>query len=294
MRFQAALDAYEQAASRDPTAPFAPVSRARAAELRSHSEGAFVPLVRLEEVRRDPAKNRDPQAIRALDRDARGFPDGPVRGEAMLVVAQAYEHALGAPDEAIAALEAALGDPRSERSTRALALSEVVTLYRTKGDLRGALAAVTREPDLLPSLTREVRGEVRRGRIGIACLVALACLAAFALWGGARAARRLGDVRALGPLVLRPAALAFAFYVGAGGAIFVRLSGGEGDPMPFLFLGIGVAVVSVLARMCAIGPARRTRRSAAASAIAGVLGTLAVAYLILWKSSGAYLSPLGL
>ena len=35
------------------------------------------------------------RAVEALERDARGFPEGRVRSEAMLVVSQAYEHGLG-------------------------------------------------------------------------------------------------------------------------------------------------------------------------------------------------------
>src|SRR5262249_44980811 len=150
-----------------------------------------------------------------------GFPDGPVRSEARLVVAQAYAHALGSPDRAIAALEAILDDRSAERSTRALALPELILLYRGKGDTGAALKAVSRDPELLPSLTREVRVEARRGTIAKGCLALLLILALGAIRGGVRAARRLGDVRAIAPLVIRRGTLLFAFYVGAGGAIFV-------------------------------------------------------------------------
>lgn len=294
LRFQAALDGYDEAFRSDPSAPFAPSARARAADLRAHAEGAFGPLSRLEAVRRDPVKNRDAETIAALDRDARAFPDGRVRAEALLVAAQAYANALDARAKAIAALDVILVDAHADRSTRAMALAEVVALHRAEGDLRAALAAVSREPELLPSLTREVRAAVRREGIAKGCLALLGGLALMALRGGVRALRRLRDVRAITPLVVRPGALAFAFYVGAGGAIFVRLYGGEGDPLPFLGLGIGVALVGMLVRLWALAEVRSSRAGAAVRAACGVLGVLAVAYLVLWRTDGAYLSPLGL
>ena len=294
LRFAEALAAYEEAATRDPSAPFAPTARVRAADLRAHSEGAFVPLATLEAIRRDPAKNRDPAAIAALEEAARGFPDGRVRAEARLVVAQAYAHSFEDPARALAALESILTDPHADRATRTLALSEAITQYRVVGDLAGALAAVERDPDLLPTLTREVRTEVRRVKIARGCLVALGLLAAAALWGAARAVRRLKDVRKLAPALLRPNALAFAFYLGATGALFVRFRGGEGDPMPFLGLGLGVAIVVVLVRSWAAGEEGRSPARAALRAMLGAIGVLALAYLILWRSGGDYLKPLGL
>lgn len=294
LRFAEALAAYEEAASRDPSAPFAPTARVRAADLRAHSEGAFVPLATLESVRRDPAKNRDPAAIAALEESARGFPDGRVRSEARLVVAQAYAHFLGDPARAIGALEFILTDPHADKATRTLALSEAITQYRQVGNLTAALTAVERDPDLLPSLTREVHTEVRRVKIARGCLAILGLLAAAGVWGAARAAQRLGDARKLPPLLLGPGALAFALYLGAAGALFVRFHGGEGDPMPFLALGLGVALVIVLVRSWTAGAVRRSRIHAVLRAVFGVVGVLALAYLILWRSGADYLTPLGL
>jgi hypothetical protein len=75
-RFGEALAAYRQAAAIDPSAPFVPAARARAADLEAHAEGGFAPLARLEELRRDPARTSDRAAIEALERDAAGFPEG--------------------------------------------------------------------------------------------------------------------------------------------------------------------------------------------------------------------------
>ncbi len=293
LRFQEALEAYEEVGARDPASPLAPVARVRAAELRDHAEGHFEPLAKLEAVRRDPAKNHDRATIEALERDARGFPDGRVRSEALLVASQAYEHAFGEPERALAALEGILTDPAADRGTRALALSEAIGLHRAKGDLRAALGAVRRDPDLLPNLTREVHIEVRRSQIAKGCLGVLAVVALLGVRGGVRAARRLRDVRALVPAVIRPGAIAFAFYIGAGGAVFVRLQG-SGDPMPFLLLGAALVAVGAAVRLWSLAEERSTKGLVALRALVGVLGVLAVAYLILWTSNGEYLSPLGL
>lgn len=294
LRFADALAAYEEAATRDPTAPFAPTARVRAADLRAHSEGGFEPLAALEAVRRDPTKNRSREAIEDLERATRTFPEGRVRSEALLVVAQAYAHVFEDPTHAIAALEPVLADAHAERTTRTLALSELVAQHRQLGDLGGALTAVERAPDLLPTLTLEVRAEVRRVKLAKACAAALGALVLAALWGGVRGIRRLGDARKLAPLVLRPGALAFAFYLGAAGALFVRFQGGEGDPMPFLGLGLGVAFTSILVRLWSAGDSHVSRPRAALRASLGAFAVVAVAYLILWRASPDYLKPLGL
>jgi hypothetical protein len=173
-------------------------------------------------------------------------------------------------------------------------MSEVVALLKGRGDLAGATAAVRRDPTLLPSLTREVQTLVRREWIARGCMGLLAMLAALAAWGAATGAKRMGDVRKIVPLVVRPGAMAFAFYVGAGGAVFVRLHGGEGDPLPFLGLGIGIALAGMLARAWALRQPRPSWKGAVVRAAATGAGVLATAYLILWKVSGDYLTPLGL
>ena len=126
-RFAEALAAYREAAAADPSARFALTARARAADLEAHAEGDFAPLARLSAVRRDPTKSSDRAAIEALAQDVATFPPGRVRGEAALVIADAWWHHLGDPRRAVAPLEAAVADATGDPLTRSFALSELST-----------------------------------------------------------------------------------------------------------------------------------------------------------------------
>ena len=87
----------------------------RAEWLRSRSEGDFVPLTRLEKLRRDPAQSSDPAAVDGLAHDADSFPPGMVRVEARMLVSEAWLGRLHRPDDAIE--RAAQGRRRSRRPT---------------------------------------------------------------------------------------------------------------------------------------------------------------------------------
>ncbi len=185
LRFAEALEAYRAAIAADPSAPCASMARNRADDLAVHAEGGFVPLARVEALRRDRRKAVDRAEIEALTRDLEAFPDGRVRAEARLLVAEAWWHALGDPARAITAFEGAVGDPSGDKLTRALALAQLWTLRRDRGEVREALAEVERDPDLSPKLTELVRKAARRE-----WLRANACdrvsLGALSRWSGRR------------------------------------------------------------------------------------------------------------
>lgn len=292
-RFDAALRDYRAAFDADPSAPFAPAARVRADDLAEHAEGGFEPLRRLEEVRRDPARTRDPVALEALERDAAAFPPGRVRSEARLVVADGYWHALGDARRGIPPLEAVLADPAADRLTRAVALSQLATIERSLGDLDAAVAAVDRHPELIPSLPVQLHRLVRRARLRRAAELLLAGLALVGSFSAARIARRRG-ARALPRVLVRPLAVAFALYVGAGGAVVARLHGRD-DPRPFLVLGLGVLAVDLVARAWTAAsrepdpPLRRAARALLCAA-----GVLAVGFLALERTQAGYLEGFGL
>lgn len=289
-RFAEALAAYREAAAADPSARFVPTARARAADLAAHAEGDFAPLTRLSAVRRDPTKSGDRAVIEALERDVAAFPPGRVRGEAELVIADAWWHRLGDPRRAVAALETAVADETGDRLTRSLALGELARLHRELGDLDAALAAVERFPDLAPAARNEVRTLVRRGRLRAAAIAVLAALALIGIASLVRATRRLGEIpRALLP----PFAVAFSLYLGGAAAVLVRLRG-DGDPRPFVWLGLGVLATFAVARAWRLGWGAGGPSARAARGICCAIGVIAAAYLAVERTDASYLEGLGL
>jgi tetratricopeptide (TPR) repeat protein len=292
LRFATALAAYDQAIALDPSAPLVRVARARAADLRTHAEGDFVPLVRLESVRRNPRATRDD--VDALARDAEHFPPGRVRSEAFLVVAEAYWHRFGAPDLTAHALDKALSDASADRLTRALALSELVALERERGSLDAAARVVHRFPDLAPNLRAEVTRLVRREWIG---RIAMGFVSAVLLLGFASVLRAIFWLRRDADVVLRAAvqarSVAFSLYIGGAASLLVRLHG-DGDVRPFLWLGFGVLAIDIAARGWRMGFVDERTLARVGRAMTCGIAVLAVAFLALQYADASYLETLGL
>ncbi len=293
LHFGEALAAYQAAITADPSAPCAGVARARADDLAQHAEGGFGPLTELEAVRRDPRRAANPSTIETLARDLDAFPDGRVRAEARILVAEAWWHRLGDPVRAISAFSAAAGDRSGDRLTRAVALSELWTLRRQRGEIREALADVEREPDLSPALTRTVRRAARREGLRAGALAVLGVLAAIGAASLARLAVKARDLRDLPARVVRPAAVAFSLYLGGAAAILVRLHG-QGDMRPFLSFGLGVLAIGVVARAVPLATGGRAAAGRAVWAAACVAGVAAAAFLSVERADASYLESLGL
>ena len=291
-RFAEALEAYRAALAEDPSSPIAPAARARATDLAAHAEGNFAPLARLEEVRRDPKRAGDRDAVLALAEDLRGFPPGRVRSEARLFVADALWHRLGNPRGAVTPLEEVLADPEADRLLKGLALASLVALHRELGDLSAARDVVDRYPELAPNQRREVLRLVRRERLMWGSFGILGILGAIGIVSFVRAARAM-PLHEVKSAIVRPLAVAFALYLGAAGAILVRLYG-EGDVRPFLWLGVGVLGIDMIARAWRIGSTDDRPVVRALRAIACAVGVLAVAFLALERADAGYLESFGL
>jgi len=112
------------------------------------------------------------------------------------------------------------------------------------------------------------------------------------LGGVARLALRARDVRAVPARVVRPAAVAFALYVGGASALLVRLHG-DADARPFLWLGLAVLGLDVTAR--AFRPvAGRLPVTRALWALACVAGLFSAAFLAVERTEAEFLAGIGL
>ena len=290
LRFEDALREYRASFEADPSAPVAGRARARERDLAAHAEGGFAPLRMLEPIRRNPLKNRDPSALAELERELETFPEGRVRAEARLVVAEGYWHGLGAPARAIRPLERVLDDPAADALARSIALNELVALHRESGSLDRASELLDRFPDLAPSLRTTIHRIARRATIGFAAELLLAVVATLGLVAAATIARREG-VRALPRRTIGRLSIGFSLYLGAFGALLAKAHG-EADPRPFLWLGLGVLAIDTAAR--AVRQASAARVVRAFIAVLCVTAVFALGLTVLRRSHPGYLDAFGL
>ena len=289
-----ALAHYDEGRALDPGSPRAPRAEARAAALRAHAEGDFVPYAKLERVRRDPALASDPRAIEELVREAEAFPPGLVRVEVWTVAAEAYAHRFGRPLDAEALLHRVVVDPLTDRVVAQKAARDLVTLRLSRGDLEGAEEAVRAAgPRADANLARDVRRTSRRRNLhyaAIVALLALALLAARAVASAARAGVGARVRRALG--TTWKLALGYAAYVALGGALLA--SGYEAETSkPFLWFGAVLVPVLIVARAwgAAGGDTRAARAGRATLCAAAATGA---AFLVLEGIDVALLEGFGL
>jgi hypothetical protein len=262
--------------------------------LRTRSEGDFAPLARLERVRRDPAAASDPAAIDALARDLEGFPPGPVRVEARMLVAEAWGGRMHRPEEAIRELRLVAEDPKADPLTQRLAERELVDALVATGRIDEAAAEAQAHKNRLDNrFVKEVGRLLVRRTVRWASLALLAAFALLAVAGLARAAMRgqlggaLRELRKISPV----AAVFVAFVAVAGGVLASKYE--SGNAAPFLILGAGVLPLLLVARAwSAVGS-----QSAAARAARGLLcgaTVLAAAFTLLDWLGPQYLPGFGL
>ncbi len=290
LRFADALRDYEAALGRSSSFRYAPRARVRADMLRSHDEGDFAPLTRLETVRRDPHLSSDPAALAGLAHDAEAFPPGRVKVEARHLVAEAYLHRLDRPDDALALLRLVLADPAADALTARQASREIVTTLLDRGALDEA-AEVAALPRTDPDLRHEVTVRLRRRALhrgGVLVLVLfLGAVVAGTVRHRSLARQRLGKLASFGKV-----ALVFSAWIAlAGGALASSYE--SGNATPFLALGAAVLPLLLAARVWSVvaGPSRAAAAGRAALSAAAVLAT---ALLVLEAVDVSYLQDFGL
>jgi hypothetical protein len=289
-----ALRELERAMDLAPSAAFIPKARARAQTLREHSEGGFVPFTELEAMRANRAAADDPAALEAFAAKAATFPPGPVRGEARMLVAEAYVGRLHRPADAAPLLEKVASDASADPLTARLALDMLVDVHLTLGDLDAAGAAVQRHAALAePSLVKRVTTLVRRRALHRAAL-------GLVVGAGTLILSALGSAAARGELPVAGRALRASYRLFAGFLAYVALAGAllatqyeAGTSAPFFAFGVAALPLALGARAwAAVGspsPAARAGR-----AVVCAMAVFAAAFLVLERIDAEYLKGFGL
>ncbi len=289
-----ALSEYEEAIRKLPSGAFVPKAHARAETLKSHAEGDFVPFSRLERLRRDPRLSSEPESLTTLLGEASSFGPGLVRGEARMLVAEAYAGRLHRTRDAIAVLELVVHDPSADPLTARLAVRMLVDAHLATGNLDAA-ASATRENEELSDkgLIAKVAGLVRRRtlhRAATLLLVSAGLLAAIAI---ARAARRGLHTELRGALTRSFGfAAAFCGYIAIGGTLLASGYTAE-TAAPFLAFGGALLPIVLVARTWAAAGSPRTPARALRAAICGIT-VVCAGFLVLEWVDTSYLESFGL
>lgn len=273
--FRDALRYYQQSVARDPSSRYAARAIARSEDLEAHHEGAFVPLSELERLRRDPVRANNPADIEAMEHRAEGFPQGPVRAEALLLVGDAYIGRLNRPRDAARVFARLAQEPGADDNLRELAATRLVEARAILGEESLAVTEVAHV-----HATAEVQANAqtlaRRKRLHAAALttLSLAALAALVVTAYTLSQRWTAKVWAVWK---RPLPLAHIAVLSLGGALMAWKADGHSGG-PFYALGAGTLALHLLGSAWnAVGsqhPAHRALRAAL-----GLLGVLAVAFL---------------
>lgn len=295
LRFADALAHYDEGRAIDPGSPRAPRAEARAAILRSHDEGDFVPFTKLEKMRRDPAQSSDVRAVEQLVEDAEKFPMGLVRVEVWVLAAEAFAHRFGRPLEAETLLLRVIGDPRTDPVIAQKAARDATALQLERRDFARAKATVTLAAEHADDrLAADVRRAEQRRRLHHASIAVLVGMVLLAGWAAIEGSRSDGGKERIVRAVASTWRLAvgYAVYVSVTGAMLA--SGYEaGTGKPFLWFGVVLVPVLLLARMWGAAGAQTGAARGGRAWVAG-LAAVAAAFLVLEGVDVAFLDGMGL
>jgi hypothetical protein len=214
--FDRALAAQLACMTKVPTTSFARSARNRVIWIKARSEGDFLPLARLQRVRRNPAVSSDPAEIEALARDADGFPPGRVRAEARMFVAETWLKQTDKRDDAIAELRKVVEDPSSDAMDASFARQHLIEELLAAGRIDDAASEV-RAHHFEPKVEEEVHRLVRHRTLRRAAIAELLVGVGFALLATMLRARRTEWKTGTGALLRGLPRVAVAAIVALGG-----------------------------------------------------------------------------
>jgi len=288
--FAAAVARYQASLARQSSGPYSARATLRREQLESHREGDYAPLVRLEQLRRDPVLSNDAAAIHALVDAAATFPPGPVRVESRLLAAEAYRGRLHRPGAEVPLLWEVVRDPYADAFAVRVAASRLLDSALDGGDVVAAERAVRELGDALdPKVAANFAHLVRRH---FAHRVALAEVGLFLALLTVALARHGVRGALVGTRRILPLAAGFCvFAAGGGGLLAASYEGGSAGP--FLLLGPAMLAVIVLSRAwSAVGSrsvvARVTRSALSACCL------VATSFLLLERVTPQVLDGFGL
>jgi hypothetical protein len=249
---------------------------------------------RLDQVRGDPKLSGDPAVIDDLATRANRAPGTSIRGDARMIVAEAWLGRLRRTDDALKMLRLVADDPAADALTGRLAEREIVDTLIAQGHIETAAREVRAHEDLVDwRFVIQVRRLERRlwlrtASLGVIVLFGL--LVGRALLG----ARRRHDFKPAADALRRfaPGAVGFSAFVGVvGGTLASQFEAGNAEP--FLLLGAAMAPLALLARAwSAVGSAAPTARIA--RALVCTASTFGIAFVLLEVCNPAYLDGFGL
>jgi hypothetical protein len=290
MRFSDAAASYDASLARLPSNRYALRAASRSSAIKSHSEGDYAPLTRLETVRRDPTLANDPAAIDALVKDAESFPSGPVRVEARLLAAEAYRGRLARPRDQLALLWLVVRDPRADVIASREAAVEIVQAEIHLGNVDAAARAAAELGPKLDAHHRDIVKRLLRRRVahaaatGELALFVVLLAVAVARGGAGTAARAAGRV-------LPTAALFCAFATAVGGLLASSYETGSATPL--LMVAPAMLTSILLARAwSAVGSKALAARALRAAMCASSL--VAATLLLMERLTPEYLEGFGL
>jgi hypothetical protein len=248
----------------------------------------------LERIRNDPALSNDPAAIEALARQAESSPADKVRGEARMLVAEAWLRRMNRPEDAIGELRTVADDPTSDALTAQLAARELVNALVASGELAKAQSEAVARADRLDSRFVAQIGRLGRRRIlRAAALLELALFVALASIALIRARSVPARARVASALWrLAPAALAFAVFLGVAGGLLAS-SYETGNAVPFFLFGLVVLPVVLLAGAWAAAGSTGAPARVGRAILCGA-SVVAAAFVLLDAYRPTYLEGFGL